>query len=437
MVFTTLDMLFIENNIYKIYNNMGRPLGSKNKPKTITTQNKGLSLRVLNFEKQFQNAPVIKVNSIDNHMKWGKDDRYPYNLISLYNASVTHKACIDFATKAIIGNGVDKSILPEDFASPNYQESWDSFIRKLAFDFSLFGAFSFQVIRSRDGNQYTFYHQSVDSVRLEEMDEDGVSNFAFLCKDWTATGTNPVIKMPLFGFQEEEEIPIGEPHLFYYRTPNPISPYYPIPRYAAAIQAIQSEIEFEKFDLKSIVNSFTPAGALTLPSVDSDEERQAIIDSIDKMFIGSDNANKILITFRTNLEDKPIEFTPFSQASNNVDLYESSNERTISRICVAHGITNRSLIGYASDDSGFSDSGNLMQEAFNVYNTLIANNDRRELLDVINSMFRLNGIEDVEITLLPLKFVEDDVPQQPVSDEEGEEDTSTETTAVEREDDTM
>lgn len=378
---------------------MGRPLGSKNRPK-------GAGVRVLKFDKDIENAPVIKKNVQYDIIQFGIKNCYPYDLISLYNTSVTMKACVDFATNAIVGEGVDidaMKLKDGDLQNPNYYTGWNEFIRALAFDFTLYSAFAFQIIRSRDGKSYTFYHQPIETVRLEEMDEDGVVNNAYICKDWSAPSKYPPIKLPMFGFQDDKEIPIGVPYLFYHRQYNPVNAYYGLPTYSSAINCIMAEAQFQIHNLKTIVNGFTPVGALTLPSVETDQERQALIDNIQRLFTGAENSNSLLITFRDNVEDKPIEYTPFVQSTTNVNLYADANERTVNWIMAGFKIPSKALIGYPADNTGFSNSGEYMESAFALYNVNVANNNRKEILDVINNLFKMNGI-DTQVILKPLSY---------------------------------
>jgi hypothetical protein len=56
----------------------------------------------------------------------------------LYYSSSTHKSCIDFLVTAICGENIDaESIMP------NYGETWESFIAKLAQDLVIFGGYAF------------------------------------------------------------------------------------------------------------------------------------------------------------------------------------------------------------------------------------------------------------------------------------------------------
>jgi len=413
---------------------MSRTKGSKNKPKTMG----GVS--VMKFEKQIQNAPITKVNALYDIINFGEDNCYPYKLIDLYNTSVTHRACIDYAVNAIIGEGIDweqMNLKNGDIPNPNYSMSWDQFVRALAFDFCLYSSFAFQVIKNKDNKTYSFFPQPMETVRLEEMDEDGVINNAYLCKDWSATGKNPPIKIPMFGFQEEEEIPMGVPYLFYYKRYNPVNAYYGLPTYSSALNAILAEAKYQTYDLKAIMNGFTPVGAITLPSVETDDERNAIINNITNMFTGEQNSNNLVITFRNNIEDKPIEFTPFQQSTTNVNLYADSNERTINRIMAGHRINSKALIGFPSDDTGFSDAGNYMEEAYRLYNINVANNNRREILDSVNTAFKANGV-DVEIVLKPLRYKTDDSEPSTIStDDKTQGQKSKEDDVEEREDNTL
>ena len=394
----------------------GRPLGSKNIPKT------GNNVQVLKFEKQIAGAPINSFNAQYDIINYGRSNDYPYQLIDLYNTSVTHKACIDFAVNAIVGEGVDwekMNVRYEDMLTPNYYMSWNEFIKAMAFDFCLYNAFAFQIIKNKDNKTYSFFPQPIETIRLEEMDEDGVINNAYICKDWTATGKYQPIKMPLFGFQDDKEIPRGETFLFYHKQYNPVDAYYGLPTYSSAIKAIQAEAEYLNFELKHIVNGFTCPGVLTINDVENDDEKRAIIKNINNMFVGTENSNSFAIAFRRSPDEKPVEWTPFSDKNSNVNMYAEANERTINRIMAGHKIPSKALIGFPADDTGFSNSGEYLESAYALYNVNVANNNRREILDTINTLFKLNGV-DVNIELKPLRYK--------VDDEETKVDTTTSTT---------
>lgn len=377
---------------------MSRTKGSKNLPKDN-------GLYTLKFEKQIENTPVSR-NSNRGWVNYGIKNLYPFDLLNLYAQSVTHRACCDFAVNSIVGNGVDYDAMKAknvDIITPNYYEDWNTFLRKISLDFIIYGSFAFQIIKNKDGKTYSIYHQPYETVRLSPFDEDGVITSAWICDDWSSVGKYPPKELPMFGFQEDETIQRGQPYLYVYRAYTPQNVYYSAPVYSSALNAIQAEIEFQRYDLKAITNNFVPSGMLELAPVESERDKQDIIDNINRMFVGSDAVNSLMITFGNGTEESPVKFTPFTTNSANVNLYEASNERTINRIMTAHRISSKALIGLPMDSTGFSNEGSLLETAYALYNITVGNHNRQIILNTINNVFKLNGV-DVELILKPLSF---------------------------------
>ena len=377
---------------------MSRTKGSKNLPKDN-------GLYTLKFEKQIENTPIAR-NSNRGWVNYGIKNLYPFDLLNLYAQSVTHRACCDFAVNSIIGNGVDydaMQIKNTDLITPNYTEDWNSFLRKISLDFVIYGSFAFQIIKNKDGKTYSIYHQPFETVRLSPFDEDGQITSAWICEDWSSVGKYPPRELPMFGFQDEERIAMGKPYIYVYRQYTPQNVYYSAPTYSSALNAIQAEIEFQRYDLKAITNNFVPSGMLELSPVESEKDKQDIINNINRMFVGNEGVNSLMITFGNGTDESPVKFTPFTTNSSNINLYEASNERVVNRILSAHRISNKALIGLPMDNTGFSNEGTLLETAYALYNVTVGNNNRKTIIETINNVFRLNGI-DIELVLKPLLF---------------------------------
>ena len=394
----------------------GRPSGSKNKPKRSSLFN-------INLEKQIKNAPINRENAL-GWINWGSRNTYPFDLINLYSSSITHKACCDFFANAILGNGVDLEAMKlkdGDLQNPNPQTDWNTFIKSLAFDFGLYGGFAFQVILNKDRKTFSYYHQPFETIRFEKMDEEGKINNAYICSDWSSYMKYGYEIIPLFNFMEDEKVEYGKPYLFAYVPYSPMQAYYPVPMYASAIKAIQAEIEYLNFDLKHIVNGFTPSGLLMLPPAESEEDKQAIVDNVQRVFQGSENTNNMMIAFSNGIEDaNNIKFQPFNGSDDTADMYEKANARTIDRICSGHRVPSKALIGFQLDSNGFASEGALLEAAYSLYNINVANSYRNLLLSSINSALKLNGV-DTQVVLKPLKYQLDEA-----QDEETNEDNTIE-----------
>ena len=377
----------------------GRPKGSKN----VVKSNGGFE--VVKLEKHNEGSPLTR-NSSQGWIFWGLKNDYPQLLLNLYNESPTHKAAIDFGVQSILGNGVDYEAMKinGDEVVPNIYQTWDEVIKNLALDYLLYGSYALQILLNKDRTTYSFYHVPLEKVRWSPYNEDGEIESYWICRDWSAVGNNPPIEIDAFDMKSEKKLEYGKPYLYVYRTYSPTMEYYTSPHYAAGIKAIQSEIEFIMYDIKHIVNGFSAAGVLTLPSVETDEQRRAIINNIQSMFQGSNATNQIAITFRTNVEQSPIEWTPFSDKGSNVDQYESSNKRAINRILCSHQIPSPMLIGMPdSNNSGFSSDADKIETAYQLYQKLTGNYNRMAVIKTLNQMLKMNGIE-TEIVMKPLNF---------------------------------
>ena len=381
---------------------MSRPVGSKNKPKIPSNRN---GIYLTNLEKQIEGSAMARINAM-GWVDWGRGNNYPNLLLDLYNQSPTHRACINFGVQSILGNGVDLDAMQVDGTQvvPNYAQSWDDLIKNVATDYMLYGSYAIQIIKNKDGKTFSFWHMPLDKVRWSEYDEDGQITQYWISNDWTATGKFHPFAIEAFDMRDDSLVKQGRPYLYVYRQYSPAMTYYTQPHYQAGIKSIQSEIEYVNYDLKTTVNNFVPSGMLVLNEVETDEQRQAVINNVTKLFQGSDNANSLMIAFRSNVEEQKPEFIPFTSNSGNINLYASANERTVNRILAAHQIPNASLVGMPDlVGSGFASEADKLETAYQLYNKLTGNANRMAVIKTLNQMFRMQGV-DVEVVMKPLNF---------------------------------
>ena len=378
---------------------MSRTKGSKNNPK------KSLNVSVIKLNKNINGTAEINDTTPFGWVNWGLRNDYPNMLLELYFNSITHHSCVDFLVNAIIGEGIDYEAMKLNGSDvfPNQNETWDDLIRKVSFDFILYGGFSVQVIKNKDDKSYSFYHMPISSIRVGKKDDDGNIKKAYISKDFTNTTKYKPIEVDVLSSLNTEGITKGKQYLYLYYSYNPFDEYYSYPNYIGAIDAIRAEIKMKRYDYSSIVNNFTPSGIITLNQVANDEEKQLIINNIDAMFSDSENANNVIVTFKNSAEDQPVTFTPITAPTEGVNLFADNNDRTIDRIIAAHKIANKGLIGLPMDASGFSNEGTLLEAAYNLTNKIHVKNLRNTITRNINQMFKMNGI-DTEIILKPISF---------------------------------
>lgn len=378
---------------------MGRTKGSLNKPKQSNT------IKVLAFDKQIDGAAVAK-NSNMGYIFWGAKNNFPELLLNLYNESPTHRACINFEVQSIVAGGIDYDAMQIDGSQvvPNYQYSWDYLLRSIALDYSVYGSYAIQIILNKDRTTYSFWHIPMEKVRCSPYDEDGQITSYWISSDWSNVSQNPPIEFPAFDMREESRVEYGKPYLYVYKPYDPTMTYYQSPFYSAGIKAIQSEIEYCNYDIKTITNGFVPAGMLVMNEMETEEERQAVIRNITNLFTGSNNANSLMISFRSNIEEQKPEFIPFQSNTGNVNLYADANQRTINRILSAHQIPSASLIGLPDvGNSGFASDSQKLETSFQLYQRLTGNYHRQCVIQSFNQMLAINKV-DTELILKPLKL---------------------------------
>lgn len=356
--------------------------------------------------KELDGTPRTKVSGRE-WVLWGQRNDYPDSIAELYYNSITLHSCVDFAVTSILGEGIDYEKMGVDQSEtvPSYESTWEQFIKDISLDFVLYGSFAFQIIKNNDGQTYSYYHQPMSTIRCAERDEDGQITKYFICQDWSQVGKYPPVEIKRFGFTEDEKISNKEPYLFVYESYNPSIEYYSIPRFIGALKAAQAEAQMVTYELRSIQNGFSSSGFLILPEVETDEEKQELLSNIQKSFTGAENAGSLVVTFSNGSENENLaKFVKIDKdASNNVNLFQDANDRTIERIVSSFRIPSKSLIGYPSETSSLGGDGNLLNVSYQLYNKTIGNSDREEIVNTINKMFSLNGI-DTQLYLKPMSF---------------------------------
>lgn len=371
---------------------------------------KNKKLITVDAERYVEGTPMQRPSSMSfnghtPYVNWGVKNDYPELLLGLYTNSPTHSAAINFAVQVILGNGIDYEAMNLDGSEtmPNEEYSWDELMRRVALDYCIFGQYAIEVIRNRDGQTCSFYHMPIHKVRYSQYNEEGNIDGYYVSSDWSNVTQYPPRWIDAFN-SDVETMEYGLSYLFVYKTYSPSTEYYAAPNYVAGIKSIQAEVEFSKFDYKTSSNNFVPSGMLVLNETETEEEKRALIKEVQKMFVGSENANSVMISFRSNQEEALPEYIPFAANKSNVDLYDTSDIRNKVRILSAHQIPDPSLCGLPPiGRTGFASEADKMQMALAVYVKMVGEDNRRSILSTFNAMLALNGIE-TKVALKPFDF---------------------------------
>lgn len=341
----------------------------------------------------------------------GVDDFFT-TLIKRYETSPTNQACIDGCTDLIYGKGIkakDNQVL-EDYL---YSLTTDEELRRIIFDYKMFGNASIQVVFSPDKSKIIkFYHIPVDSLRAEKVNEEGKIPAYYYSSDWSNKRIIPT-RIPAFGSSEYED----NVQIIYFRKYSPGKFYYGIPDYYSSIQYCATEEEISNLHINNIRNNFLPSTIINFNGgVPPEEEKQAIEQAVDSKFTGTDNAGKFILSFN---ENKDSQTTIQSLKPENLHLqYEFLSEEASRKIMLSHRITSQLLFGIRTA-TGFSSNADELKVAYEIFQTMVIQPMDKEILQQVQGILgynRVNGDSLYFSPLIPFGFLSDAIGEAGTAD---------------------
>tara|TARA_R110000803_G_scaffold84955_1_gene151232 strand:+ start:8890 stop:10173 length:1284 start_codon:yes stop_codon:yes gene_type:complete len=374
---------------------------------------------VINFSRQ--DVPIVNEDSKTRY-QWvpvgiNHQDDYFGLLTEAYNTSTTNAACIDGVADLIYGKGL---YTKED----NKQESLDKIVppedlRKVSFDFKLFGNAAFQVIWNKSHTKILkMYHTPVQNLRAKKIHGMGRIEGYFYCTDWNDVRRQKEKHfLPNFGTSTEEV------EVLYIKEYEPDRYYYSLPDWISALQFSFSEAELSNLHLNNIENGFLPVAMVNFNNgVPAPEERQTIEALLESKFTGTRNAGRFMVSFNDDAVNKPtIDTLPME---NLHEKYQYVAEYAQDRILVAHRIVSPLLFGIRTASNGFSSQSEEMKTAYSIMQTMTIFPFQNNLINSINHAFRVGGVDVSELyfeQLTPLVILSDTADDTDQSIEEVQE----------------
>lgn len=324
----------------------------------------------------------------------GTDDFFS-ELIKAYETSPTNQACIDSSTDLIYGKGIQSKTNKalEDYL---YTLTTDEEIRKIAFDYKLFGNAAIQAVFSTDRNKIIgFYHMPVDTLRAEKVDELGNVPGYYYSPDWN----NKHIKhkyIPAFGQNQWED----DVQIIYFKKYSPGKFYYGIPDYYSCIQYCAVEEEISNLHVNNIRNNFMPSTIINFNGgVPAVEEQYNVEQSIVNKFSGTSNAGKFILSFNENPEYKTT--VEMLRPENLHQQYDFIAEESSRKIMLAHRITSQLLLGIKTA-TGFSSNADELKVSYEIFYSMVINPIQEEIMKQIQGIIEFNGYDAEDLYFVPL-----------------------------------
>ena len=244
-------------------------------------------------------ATETKLRGKDRIM-WGEQDKYPAYIMDLYRDVATLGSIVNGCVDYTAGNEVTlvSPLFPEGKCNRKGELAVDV-LRGCALDFFLFGGFALEVIRGRDGNPVEIYNLDMEDVRTNE----DVSVFWWSDKWDKGARQGDITEFPAFmpnldwaRLTDEERDRHAASVLYVKNTRKQV---YPMPPFAQAVKACETERSIDVFHLNSIKNGFAASVFIELcnGAPTSDEVKDEVERNFNEKFAGENNAGRMILGF--------------------------------------------------------------------------------------------------------------------------------------------
>lgn len=368
-------------------------------------------------------APEEKAVRGQEYTSWGSKNDYPFFLIDMFNGSAWHQGILNTKTYYIAGGGIEiVSGELQPFLDNQYSDfNMDEVIKACAFDYELFNAFAVIGTWNKEGTRVVRWeHVNIDDVRMNE-DE----SMYFLSDDWTARKQSP----EKTNFREIAPLNMKNKSgrfIIYYKNATKKSKgelgLYPKPTYNGGLTAINTDYLISRYHLHEIQNGFKIGTLINLANgqPQTQEEAEAIKDSIKGRAQSVEDANEVVITFSDGAENAP---TVMSLSGNDLaDRYNMTEKAVQQNILVCHSAINPLLFGIKTE--GQLGGATELLESYEIFKSLYVQARQESLEWLLHKMAELSGYVG-EMKLRESKpIMEEDgtVSVQPVGDSVGEAD---------------
>lgn len=373
---------------------------------------------------------------------YGRDNRYPQDLMAIVGASGTAGLCLSRYEKFVEGFGFANVNLSE-YVVNRAGDTLDDLLKQVADDLTRFGGLALHVNYNVLGQITEVNHMPYEQCRLEETDDAGNVAHILHHEDWLGKKTkngkaqqlnekyitrfdvfNPDPSVVMSQIEKAGGIDDYRGQVLWLSTAGPF--VYPTPIYDAAVTEISTDEGLGNVKYRNVRNNFLVACMLIAkkgaPKIREDangnlmyddqnrpiyEERQMISDEDLKEFQGDTKGSKILYVELEDDEDKPeVQQFPVRNYDKEFTVTEASTTERI------YAQFHQELF-YAIRTGKLGFSGQVMTEAYEYYAGEVTNEQRfieRAFAKVFACWYDYSELF-ADFTIQPIKYITADGKQ--------------------------
>lgn len=344
-------------------------------------------------------APTERKNGAADWIVWGDGNRYPEYLLDLSKTVSTLRSVITGTVDFIAGDDVTITAQLGGRPQGSMNKTGCTIreqVREVALDYETYGGFALQVIRSYTGEVVELYH--IDMRYLRSNKDNTVF---WYCEKW-CEGRKNIIEYPAFypytpeAWAQLDEKGRNRHASSIYYVKNTTSQVYPLPVYAAAVKACETERCIDDYHLNAINNGFVGSAMVNFNNgVPSDEIKEEITSDFDQKYSGHQNALRIVYSFNDSRENATT-ITPI-KTEDFGSKYDALSKHVRQQIFTAFR-ANPNLFGIPTENLGFSSEE--YDSAFKLYNRTMVRPVQRTIAEAYE---RILGVQQV-VTIKPFSL---------------------------------
>jgi len=359
--------------------------------------NKGQKIRIIRAEELSTPELVQNPDRKNDWIQYGVDNNFGKYLLSLLDKSSIHASIQFNKINLAVGKGIrhenpfqstEIAIAFQKFIeNPNNDETLEELSYKLFHDLVIFGAYSLEVIWSKDRKSIAeIHHLPYEKVRTGKP-EDGKITHYYYSDDWTQIKKAEFTPQYIAAYDVNNR---KDPRqLMVVKEYNASSPYYGKPQYYPTMKYCEIDGLVADYHLNSMEGGLSADYIIQLNNAEgmSQEEQDELYYSIKQELSGT-KGNKWMLTFGSGQDQQPtlVEIP----TNDNDQKFLTLQEACMQNILTGNKLTNPGLAGIKTPQ-GLGSKDELI-DAFNLYYESVISKLVKMLSSTYNQILRINEI---------------------------------------------